>query len=133
MEGCFEILIPKNEFIDDDLDFDALLRGEASVNQTRNDTYKDDIVSHGLGSSRYKIVIDLSEDSLVEDVKETEENKIVFDQLREAYTLLETKHVKQLNNYINSLVKIEIPVILCILERTNRVTLIYRTKKRKSD
>lgn len=42
MEGCFEILIPKNIFQDEDLDFDALLRGEASNNQsTSADTYKD--------------------------------------------------------------------------------------------
>jgi hypothetical protein len=41
MEGCFEILIPKNEFIEQDMDFDALLRGEASSHQTMDDGYKE--------------------------------------------------------------------------------------------
>lgn len=41
MEGCFEILIPKNDFVHDDIDFDALMRGEASSKQTQNDAYKE--------------------------------------------------------------------------------------------
>ncbi|KAI8078948.1 uncharacterized protein B0P05DRAFT_596799 [Gilbertella persicaria] len=110
MEGCFEILIPKNVFENDDLDFDALLRGEAA-NTTESgagDTYKQNIISHGLGSNRYKITIDMSEETLMDDVKETEDNKIVFDQLREAYTLLETKQLSHLNTWINALIKIEL-------------------------
>lgn len=44
MEGCFEILIPKNVFQDQDLDFDALLRGEATHHNSDPSTlesYKD--------------------------------------------------------------------------------------------
>lgn len=43
MEGCFEILIPKNVFQDEDLDFDALLRGEASNSSDPSaaENYKD--------------------------------------------------------------------------------------------
>lgn len=41
MEGCFEILIPKNDFVHDDIDFDALMRGEASYSQKQDDSYKD--------------------------------------------------------------------------------------------
>lgn len=42
MEGCFEILIPKNVFQDEDLDFDALLRGEASNSDpSAAENYKD--------------------------------------------------------------------------------------------
>ncbi|KAI7897382.1 uncharacterized protein EV154DRAFT_475700 [Mucor mucedo] len=108
MEGCFEILIPKNNFVHDDIDFDALMRGEASYSQKQDDAYKDTMLSHGLGSNRYTITVDLSEDSIIEDVKETDDNHIVFDQLREAYTVLETKHIPQLNVWINALVKIEI-------------------------
>lgn len=67
-------------------------------------------MSHGLGSNRYKITIDMSEESLMEEIKETEDNKIVFDQLREAYTLLERKHTKLLNHWINTLIKLEIQV-----------------------
>ncbi|KAL9559142.1 hypothetical protein PS6_000946 [Mucor atramentarius] len=109
MEGCFEILIPKNVFQDDDLDFDALLRGEAiSSHPPESENYKDSILSHGLGSNRYQITIDMSEESLMDEVQETEDNRIVFDQLREAYTLLETKHMNQLNQWINTLIKIDL-------------------------
>lgn len=109
MEGCFEILIPKNMFQGEDLDFDALLRGEASHNaSSAPDNYKDSIVSHGLGSNRYQITIDMSEESLMDDVAETPDNTIVFDQLREAYTLLDTKHMHQLNQWINTLVKMDL-------------------------
>lgn len=41
MEGCFEILIPKNVVSDQDLDFDALLRGETSGKNQPTDSYKD--------------------------------------------------------------------------------------------
>lgn len=41
MESCFEILIPKNDFTGDDLDFDALLRGEVTEHQKRDDSYKE--------------------------------------------------------------------------------------------
>lgn len=68
------------------------------------------MLSHGLGSNRYTITVDLSEDSIMEDVHETDENQVVFDQLREAYDVLETKHLSQLNFWINSLIKIEIAV-----------------------
>lgn len=68
------------------------------------------MLSHGLGSNRYTITVDLSEDSIMEDVHETDENQVVFDQLREAYDVLETKHLSQLNSWINSLIKIEIAV-----------------------
>ncbi|KAI9470622.1 MAG: hypothetical protein EXX96DRAFT_585109 [Benjaminiella poitrasii] len=116
MEGCFEILVPKNDFITNDgstIDFDALLKGEAdtgdsSTNHTYSDTYKDSILSHGLGSNRYKITIDMSEDSLLEDIKETDENRIIFDELREAYSLLETKHMNQLDNWMNTLIRMDV-------------------------
>ncbi|KAI8983082.1 hypothetical protein BDB01DRAFT_792396 [Pilobolus umbonatus] len=108
MEGCFEILIPKNEMMHDDIDFNALMRGEASYHQKRDEEYKDSIVSHGLGSNRYQITIDLSEEAMMEEVKETDDNKVIFDQIREAYTILETKHLKQLNDWINALMRFNI-------------------------
>lgn len=46
----------------------------------------------------------------MDDVNETDDNHVVFDQLREAYTVLETKHIPQLNVWINALIKIEITV-----------------------
>ena len=56
MEGCFEILIPKNEFVHDDMDFDALMRGEASSSTKQDDSYKDVIQKKKLISIRlYKL------------------------------------------------------------------------------
>lgn len=46
----------------------------------------------------------------MEDIKETDENRVLFDQIREAYNVLETRHMSQLNSWINSLIKLEIPV-----------------------
>lgn len=68
------------------------------------------MLSHGLGSNRYTITVDLSDTSIMDDVNETDDNHVVFDQLREAYTVLETKHIPQLNVWINELIKIEITV-----------------------
>ncbi|OBZ82710.1 UV-stimulated scaffold protein A [Choanephora cucurbitarum] len=123
MEGCFEILIPKNTAQQDNLDFDALLNGEAD--QPHRD-YKDQIISHGLGSNRYKITIDLSASSLMEDIKETEENTIVFDQLRELYTL-SLKHATQLNHWIHSLMKIE------FFDKQKELRELTRLKEKVSD
>ncbi|CEJ01898.1 hypothetical protein RMCBS344292_15919 [Rhizopus microsporus] len=96
MDGCFDILVPKNILEgEDNIDFNALLRGDAVPKQHADDNYKD-------------ITIDLSESSLMEDVKETQDNSIIFDQLREAYTVLETKHTKQVNIWINTLIRLDI-------------------------
>lgn len=46
----------------------------------------------------------------MEDIEETDENRVLFDQIREAYNVLETRHMSQLNAWINSLIKLEIPV-----------------------
>jgi hypothetical protein len=45
MEGCFEILIPKLDVTNNDIDFDALLRGKVSSNQTQDDSYRDVTIS----------------------------------------------------------------------------------------
>ncbi|CAO3598941.1 unnamed protein product [Absidia cylindrospora] len=109
METCFEILIPKNTSEDSSLDFDALMRGDLEPSSTRKgEDYKNAIMSHGLGSNRYSITIDMSEENPVMDqVHESEENKVVYEQLREAYKVLETKQSKQVNDWINSLVRME--------------------------
>ncbi|CEJ00371.1 hypothetical protein RMCBS344292_14427 [Rhizopus microsporus] len=121
MDGCFDILVPKNILEgEDDIDFNALLRGDTVPKQRADDNYKDNIISHGLGSNRYKITIDLSESSLMEDVKETQDNSIIFDQLREAYTVLETKHTKQVNTWINTLIRLDID------DRTEKEALIKK-------
>lgn len=45
---------------------------------------------------------------MMDDVKETEDNSIIFDQLREAFTVMETKHSKEINNWISALIKIDV-------------------------
>ncbi|RCI04114.1 hypothetical protein CU098_005004, partial [Rhizopus stolonifer] len=103
MEGCFDILVPKNTLRDGkDIDFEALLKGEITSKQATESDYKQ------VGSNRYKITIDLSEASMMDDVKETEDNSIIFDQLREAFTVMETKHSKEINNWISALIKIDV-------------------------
>ncbi|KAI8384875.1 uncharacterized protein BYT42DRAFT_563925 [Radiomyces spectabilis] len=107
MESCFEILVPKNAD-DTSIDFDALMKGDmAASNRSTDDAYKQSILSHGLASNRYKITIDLSENLLEDQVQESEENEIIYEQLREAYTLMETKHIKQVTQWMNTLVKLE--------------------------
>ncbi|KAG0191307.1 hypothetical protein DFQ28_000482 [Apophysomyces sp. BC1034] len=65
------------------------------------------IMSHGLGSNRYKITIDLSEDSIMDQIQETEDNEVVYEQLREIYKVLETKNTQQVNAWINALIKMD--------------------------
>ncbi|CAO3684894.1 unnamed protein product [Rhizopus stolonifer] len=109
MEGCFDILVPKNTLEEGkNIDFEALLKGEITPKQTVESDYKQNIISHGLGSNRYKITINLSEASMMDDVKETEDNSVIFDQLREAFTVMEIKHSKEINNWINALIKIDV-------------------------
>jgi hypothetical protein len=52
----------------------------------------------------------MSKDDVMADIQETEENKIVFDQLRESFTVLETNYSKQLNKWINTLIKLDLTV-----------------------
>ncbi|CAO3649177.1 unnamed protein product [Cunninghamella blakesleeana] len=112
METCFEILIPKNTD-DSSLDFEALLRGDepSTINENKPSNqldYKDAIISHGLGTNRYSITITMSTENPLEDqVHESNENKILYDQLREGYKLLETKQIKQVNSWMKSLVRME--------------------------
>jgi L-lactate utilization protein LutB len=65
------------------------------------------ILSHGLGSSRYTIEIDMSDGNIMEDVKESEDNEILFEKLRESYKIMKSKHLSKINSWLNNLVKIE--------------------------
>jgi hypothetical protein len=64
-------------------------------------------MSHGLGSSRYTIEIDLSDGNLMDDVKESEDNEILFEKLRESYKIMTSKHLTKINEWLKNLVKIE--------------------------
>ncbi|KAI9323081.1 hypothetical protein BX666DRAFT_1883161 [Dichotomocladium elegans] len=106
MEGCFEILVPR--FDDSSFDFDALAKRAPDVSgQDESTGYKERLVSHGLASNRYKITIDLSEDPLADQVHESEENKVVYEQLREGHKLLFTKHLQLVNGWLRSLSRID--------------------------
>lgn len=43
----------------------------------------------------------------MEDVKESEDNEILFEKLRESYKIMETKHLSKINEWLSNLVKIE--------------------------
>ncbi|KAG2183361.1 hypothetical protein INT43_006367, partial [Umbelopsis isabellina] len=104
-ESCFEILVPK---LDDGLSLEEH-DGDIQKNKSSKpgDTYKDNILSHGLGSSRYTIEIDLSERNMMDDVKESEENEIIFEKLRESYKIMQHKHLSKINGWLSNLVKID--------------------------
>ncbi|KAI8578428.1 hypothetical protein K450DRAFT_272843 [Umbelopsis ramanniana AG] len=105
MESCFEILVPRFE-AEQALD-EERAAGETGKALSRGDAYKDNIMSHGLGSSRYTIEIDLSEGNVMEDVKESEDNEILFEKLRESYKIMTSKHLTKINEWLKNLVKIE--------------------------
>ncbi|KAI7881282.1 hypothetical protein K492DRAFT_206977 [Lichtheimia hyalospora FSU 10163] len=110
MEGVFDILVPRNEVTaDGSIDFDALMKADyESGAADSGEKYREDILSHGLASNRYKIEIDLSEDPLG-DVHESDENKVLYEQLRESHRLLVNKHMPMLNTWIKSLGRMDHP------------------------
>ena len=77
-------------------------------------TYTQELRSHGLGSSRYKLEIVISKNPVADEVHESKENKVVYEQLREGYKVAQDKHIKQLTEWINSLGRMELPAV-CIL------------------
>ncbi|KAI9261058.1 hypothetical protein BY458DRAFT_439738 [Sporodiniella umbellata] len=106
MQGCFDILVPKNETEHPEFDFEALLRGEVATPSQHQDAKKD-LLSHGLGSNRYRLTIHLSKDTLKEDLQETQENQVLFDQLRESLTVLESKHTPEIQHWLQTLTKMD--------------------------
>lgn len=44
---------------------------------------------------------------VMDQVHESKDNEVVYEQLREAYKVLETKQIKQVNDWINSLVRMD--------------------------
>jgi hypothetical protein len=44
---------------------------------------------------------------VMDEVHESKDNEVVYEQLREAYKVLETKQIKQVNDWINSLVRMD--------------------------
>ncbi|RUS21680.1 hypothetical protein BC937DRAFT_91887 [Endogone sp. FLAS-F59071] len=107
MDSCFDILVPK---ADEDiaLDFDSLLRGVSGINSTaaniNTGSLKDTITTHGLGSSRYRLTIDLSTEQPV-DVPESADNEAVYENLREYYGVLSKKHMELVKEWLDGLVK----------------------------
>jgi hypothetical protein len=46
----------------------------------------------------------------MEDVKESEDNEILFEKLRESYKIMTSKHLTKINEWLKNLVKIEYTV-----------------------
>ncbi|KAI9030689.1 hypothetical protein CLU79DRAFT_731065 [Phycomyces nitens] len=105
MDSCFLILVPRNS--ETNVDFDALIKGDLESSRAPDGSFRERILSHGLGSSRYQITIDFSKDSAMEDIQETPENTIVYDQLRQGLKLIKKRHLQQLNDWIKVLSKSE--------------------------
>lgn len=106
-DSCFDILVPKPDE-DIALDFDSLLRGVSGINSTaanvNTGSLKDTIITHGLGSSRYRLTIDLSTEQPV-DVQESVDNEVVYENLREYYGVLSKNHIKLVKEWLDGLVK----------------------------
>lgn len=49
----------------------------------------------------------MSDGNIMEDVKESEDNEILFEKLRESYKIMKSKHLSKINSWLNNLVKIE--------------------------
>lgn len=43
----------------------------------------------------------------MDDVKESEENEIIFEKLRESYKIMQSKHLSRINGWLSNLVKID--------------------------
>lgn len=84
-------------------------------------------MSHGLASNRYRITIDLSENPIADQVHESEENKVVYEALRERLKLLQTKHKKQLDDWIDSISRITCEVCLDVSLTNPGMILIIRS------
>ncbi|KAI7863376.1 hypothetical protein BDF14DRAFT_1373640 [Spinellus fusiger] len=102
MQTCFFLLVPKITQ-EDTAVFDALLRGDVQSDKRPEESYSQSVQSHGLGSNRYRITIDMSEESMMEDVKETPENNVLYEQLRDSHKSLEKRHKQQVNRWMSRL------------------------------
>jgi hypothetical protein len=43
----------------------------------------------------------------MDDVKESEDNEIIFEKLRESYKIMQSKHLSRINSWLSNLVKID--------------------------
>ncbi|KAF9428176.1 hypothetical protein BGZ94_003182 [Podila epigama] len=127
MSSCFDILVPK---LDDEDTLNAIFNAEESKenNEEGDDShaYTDDgdadtamtndeailrhdpvgVYENALGSSRYKLEINVSKDNPV-DVTESADNSEVFATLRECYRLIVKKHWPLVMGWLDILMKVD--------------------------
>ncbi|KAF9933478.1 hypothetical protein FBU30_005319 [Linnemannia zychae] len=130
MASCFDILVPK---LDDENALNAIFGAPASASENTNQSVQDDeeykedqadmgaddiadqeaawrqydpmgVHENALGSSRYKLTINVNKDNPV-DVQESEENSEVFTTLRECYRLIVKKHWPKITEWMDVLMK----------------------------
>ncbi|KAG0032588.1 hypothetical protein BGZ82_006477 [Podila clonocystis] len=119
--ACFDILVPK---LDDQDTLNAIFSAEASTNPhdqdmegdededmdaTNEDLHRHDpmgVYDNALGSSRYRLEINVSKDNSVE-VAESEDNAEVFATLREGYRLIVKKHWPLVMGWLDVLMKVD--------------------------
>jgi hypothetical protein len=66
----------------------------------------------------------------MEDVKESEDNEILFEKLRESYKIMTSKHLTKINEWLKNLVKIEYTVggdcfFLCADSGVEKTLIIF--------
>ncbi|KAG0082132.1 hypothetical protein BGZ92_011907, partial [Podila epicladia] len=113
MGACFDILVPK---LDDEDTLNAIFSAEASnspedqdMDATNADLHRHDplgVHDNALGSSRYRLEINVSKDNPV-DIAESEDNAEVFATLREGYRLIVKKHWPLVMGWLDVLMKVD--------------------------
>ncbi|KAF9300620.1 hypothetical protein BGZ74_007686 [Mortierella antarctica] len=120
MGACFDILVPK---LDDEDTLNAIFSAEASNSPDDQDMEGDDedmyatnanlhrhdplgVHDNALGSSRYRLEINVSKDNPV-NIAESEDNVEVFATLRESYRLIIKKHWPLVMGWLDVLMKVD--------------------------
>ncbi|KAF9371789.1 hypothetical protein CPB97_001716 [Podila verticillata] len=117
MGACFDILVPK---LDDEDTLNAIfaeasnnsdqdIDGDEDMDATNENLYRHDpmgVYDNALGSSRYRLEINVSKDHPV-NVAESEDNAEVFSTLREGYRLIIKKHWPLVMGWMDVLMKVD--------------------------
>ncbi|OZJ05001.1 hypothetical protein BZG36_02115 [Bifiguratus adelaidae] len=106
METCFDILVPKNYSATPEVTVSQVLSGKSNADKDWP-TLQDTIRDYGLGSTRYTLSLHVRPDAVPEGAKETSENTVVYDELRERYSVLVKKHRALVQDWLERATKSE--------------------------
>ncbi|KAI8811865.1 hypothetical protein BJ742DRAFT_104881 [Cladochytrium replicatum] len=98
MNQCFSILVPSFE---DMLPVSTITNHASSENVTLRDV----IQTHGLGSTSYKLIINVPTSTEPTSVTETPENTVIFQTLRECVKVLTTKHAVKIGEALDAIIR----------------------------